>query len=111
GTLAVRTVYNEIGTATFVDQTVYILLEGVTDSRSDDLSLAAVKALQGLYRRITDRVVLASIMPRTVSALTKVLKPSTQIRRSYRLSVICLEVLAHLLKTVLNDRVASTTEE
>lgn len=111
GPLAEKTVYNEIGTATIVDQTVYMLLEGVTDSRSDDLSLAAAKALQGLYRRITDRVVLASIMPRTVSALTKVLKPSTQIRRSYRLSVICLEVLAHLLKTVLNDRVASTTEE
>ncbi|ODM21153.1 hypothetical protein SI65_04206 [Aspergillus cristatus] len=111
GPLAEKTVYNEIGTATIVDQTVYILLEGVVDSRSDDLCLAAARALQGLYRRITDRVVLASIMPRTVSALTKVLKPTTQIRRSYRLSVICLEVLTHLLKTVLNDRVASTTEK
>lgn len=110
GPLAEKTVYNEIGTATIVDQTVYILLEGVVDSRSDDLCLAAAGALQRLYRRITDRVVLASIMPRTVSALTKVLKPTTQIRRSYRLSVICIEVLTHLLKTVLNDRVASTTE-
>lgn len=111
GPLAEKTVYNEIGTATIVDQTVYILLEGIVDSRSDDLCLAAARALQGLYRRITDRVVLASIMPRTVSALTKVLKPTTQIRRSYRLSVICLEVLTHLLKTVLNDRIASTTEK
>lgn len=111
GPLSERTVYNEIGTATIIDQTVYILLEGVVDSRSDELCLAAAKALQALYRRITDRVVLASIMPRTVSALAKVLKPTTQIRRSYRLSVICIEVLTHLLKTVLNDRVVSNTEK
>lgn len=109
GPLAERTVYNEIGTATVVDQTVYILLEGVVDSRSDDLCLASAKALQALCHRITDRLVLASIMPRTISALTKTLKPTTQVRRSYRLFVVCAQVLSHLLKAVLNDRVASKT--
>ena len=77
GPAADRTVYHEVGTATIVDQAVYVLLEGVGDDRSDNLRLAAGKALQALYYRITDRVVLASIMPRTVSALTKVLKPTT----------------------------------
>lgn len=109
--VAERTVYNEVGAATVVDQTVYILLEGVGDTRSDDLCLAAAKALQALYHRITDRLVLASIMPRTVSALTKTLKPTTQVRHSYRLFVVCIQVLCHLVKAVLNDRVASKTPE
>lgn len=109
--VAERTVYNEVGAATVVDQTVYILLEGVGDTRSDDLCLAAAKALQALYHRITDRLVLASIMPRTVSALTKTLKPTTQVRHSYRLFVVCIQVLRHLMKAVLNDRVASKTPE
>lgn len=109
GPTAKRTIYHEIGTATVVDQTVYILLEGIVDDRSDDLCLAAAKALQALYARVTDRVVLASIMPRTVSALTKVLRPTTQTRRSYKLLQISLQILTQLLRAVLNDRVASET--
>ncbi|RMJ27921.1 HEAT repeat protein [Aspergillus sp. HF37] len=111
GPEAERTIFHEVGTATIVDQTVYILLEGIVDDRSDDLCLAAARALQTLYLRITDRVVLASMMPRTVSALTKVLKPTTQKRRSYQLLVVCLQILTQLLKTVLNDRAASAPDK
>ncbi|KAJ5143614.1 Armadillo-like helical [Penicillium bovifimosum] len=107
GSVAEKTIYHEIGTATVVDQTVYILLEGIVDDRSDELCLAAANALQALYARVTDRVVLASIMPRTVSALAKVLRPTTQTRRSYKLLHTCLEILTELLRAVLNDRVAS----
>ncbi|KGO73775.1 Armadillo-like helical [Penicillium italicum] len=107
GAVPERTIYHEIGTATVVDQTVYILLEGIVDDRSDELCLAAAKALQALYARVTDRVVLASIMPRTVSALAKVLRPSTQTRRSYKLLQTSLQILTQLLRAVLNDRVAS----
>jgi hypothetical protein len=107
GAVAEKTIYHEIGTATVVDQTVYILLEGIVDDRSDEICLAAAKALQALYARVTDRVVLASIMPRTVSALAKVLKPTTQTRRSYKLLETSLKILTELLRAVLNDRVAS----
>ncbi|KAJ5365381.1 Armadillo-like helical [Penicillium concentricum] len=107
GAVPERTIYHEIGTATVVDQTVYILLEGIVDDRSDELCLAAARALQALYARVTDRVVLASIMPRTVSALAKVLRPSTQTRRSYKLLQTSLQILTELLRAVLNDRVAS----
>ncbi|KAI2700655.1 hypothetical protein CBS147317_8166 [Penicillium roqueforti] len=106
GPVPERTIYHEIGTATVVDQTVYILLEGIVDDRSDEISLAAAKALQALYARVTDRVVLASIMPRTVSALAKILRPSTQTRRSYKLLQTSLQILSGLLRAVLNDRVA-----
>ncbi|KAE8383405.1 armadillo-type protein [Aspergillus bertholletiae] len=111
GPVAQKTIYNEVGTATVVDQTVYVLLEGVSDSTSDDLCISAAKALQALYYRITDRVVFASIMPRTVSTLTKVIKPTTQVRRSYKLLSACIKVLTHMIKIVLNDQVASIAPE
>ncbi|KAJ5084107.1 Armadillo-like helical [Penicillium alfredii] len=111
GPVAEQTIFHEIGTATVVDQTVYVLLEGLVDERSDDVCLAAAKALQALYARVTDRVVLASIMPRTVSELTKVLKPTTQARRSYKLLQTSLQIFTQLLRAVLSDRVASTTEK
>ncbi|KAJ5787989.1 hypothetical protein N7457_002979 [Penicillium paradoxum] len=107
GAIPKQTIYHEIGTATVVDQTVYILLEGIVDDRSDELCLSAARALQALYSRVTDRVVLASIMPRTVSALAKVLRPTTQARRSFKLLQVSLEILTELLRSVLNDRVAS----
>lgn len=110
GPVAERTIFHEIGTATVVDQTVYILLEGLLDERSDELCLAAARALQALYSRITDRVVLASIMPRTVSALVKVVKPTTQARRSYQLLRTSLQILAYLLRAVLNDKIVTVSE-
>lgn len=108
GPVAEKTIFHEIGTATVVDQTVYMLLEGLVDQRSDDVCIAAAKALQSLYIRITDRVVLASIMPRTVSALAKVVRPTTQIRRSYKLLQISLQILNYLLKAVLSDSVVNS---
>ncbi|KAJ5988638.1 Armadillo-like helical [Penicillium waksmanii] len=110
GPVAEKTIFHEIGTATVVDQTVYMLLEGLVDERSDDVCLAAAKALKALYARITDRVVLASIMPRTVSALAKVVRPTTQARRSYKLLEVSIQILNYLLKSVLSDRVASVEE-
>lgn len=110
GPVAEKTIFHEIGTATVVDQSVYMLLEGLVDERSDDVCLAAAKALNALYARITDRVVLASIMPRTVSALAKVVRPTTQARRSYKLLEVSIQILNYLLKSVLNDRVAIAEE-
>ncbi|KAI9038619.1 uncharacterized protein KD926_010563 [Aspergillus affinis] len=111
GPIAERTIYHEIGTATVVDQTVYILLEGIVDVKSDEVCVSAAHALDALYNRITDRVVLASVMPRTVSALVKVLKPSTQTRRSYKLLCVCLQILTRMLRIVLNDLAASAEPE
>lgn len=111
GPIAERTIYHEIGTATVVDQTVYILLEGIVDVKSDETCVSAANALEALYNRITDRVVLASVMPRTVSALAKVLKPSTQTRRSYKLLCVCLHILTRILRIVLNDQAANAAPE
>lgn len=96
-------IYNEIGTSTIVDQTIYVLLEEITDGASNEVQLAAANALTRLNDRITNRVVLASLLPRTVSSLTKALRPTTQIRRSYKVLSRCLHILTNLLRATLND--------
>ncbi|RAK81804.1 uncharacterized protein BO72DRAFT_420587 [Aspergillus fijiensis CBS 313.89] len=111
GSEATATIYHEVGTATVVDQTVYVLLEGISDDQSDQLCISAAESLIALYHRITDRVVLASIMPRTVSTLTKVIRPTTQTRRSYKLLSLCLQILTYMLRTVLNDRASKVNEK
>ncbi|PGG97756.1 hypothetical protein AJ80_09645 [Polytolypa hystricis UAMH7299] len=111
GRAAFTAIFNEIGTTTIVDQTIYVLLEGITDGSSDEGQLAAANALQVLNSRITNRVVLASLMPRTVSALTKALKPTTQVRRSYKVLCRCLSILREILCAVLNDAVVDAAKE
>ncbi|PYH43137.1 uncharacterized protein BP01DRAFT_425126 [Aspergillus saccharolyticus JOP 1030-1] len=109
GPAATATIYHEVGTATVVDQTVYVLLEGISDDQSDQLCISAAESLGALYHRISDRVVLASIMPRTVSTLTKIIRPTTQARRSYKLLSLCLQILTDMLRKVLNDRDTKVT--
>ena len=111
GPVAQRMIYNEVGQVTVLDQTIYILLEGLSDTRSDNVRVAAAEALHAIFIRVTDRIVLASVTPRTVSALTKILKPTTRTRHSYRLLDICLHVLTYILRALLNDQDAVSTAD
>ncbi|EFQ99183.1 HEAT repeat protein [Nannizzia gypsea CBS 118893] len=112
GPAAAASIFNEIGPSTIIDQTVYVLLEAVVDGASNDIQKSAAVALNSLQSRITDRVVLASLLPRTVSSLTKVLRGTAQQRRPYKLLCACLEGLTMNIKFVLNDlAVSSTTDE
>ncbi|KAI1915699.1 hypothetical protein LOZ58_006291 [Ophidiomyces ophidiicola] len=110
GREAAFTIFNEIGTATIVDQAVYVLLEGILDGPSDTVQMSAAQALQALNCRVTDRVVLASLLPRTVSTLTKTLRPTTQLRRSFKLLSCCLTILTHALHAVLNNDAVSSIQ-
>jgi hypothetical protein len=101
-----KPIFDEVGARTIVDQSIYMLLEAITNSLSDLVQLAAVRALSSLLEQVSDRVILASLLPRTVSALTKALQPSTQARRTYKVFQVHLEVLTNILYTVLNDGVA-----
>ncbi|KAK2846385.1 hypothetical protein FQN49_005778, partial [Arthroderma sp. PD_2] len=108
GSEAAASVFNEVGSSTIIDQTVYVLLEGVVDGASDAIQKSAAVALKALQSRITDRVVLASLLPRTVSSLTKTLRLTSQYRRSYKLLCACLDALTLNIKSVLNDSVVSS---
>jgi hypothetical protein len=101
-----KPIFDEVGARTIVDQSIYVLLEAITDSPSDPIQLAAAGALSSLLEQISDRVILASLLPRTVSALTKALQPSTQAKRTYKVFQVHLTTLTYILYTVLNDGVA-----
>ncbi|KAL1957188.1 hypothetical protein VTO42DRAFT_6222 [Malbranchea cinnamomea] len=103
-------IFNEIGSATVVDQVIYMLLEAIMEGPADGVQLSAAMALQALHSRITDRVVLASLMPRTVSSLTKTLRSTAQTRRSFKLLCCCLEILTEDLRVILNDIAVSATK-
>lgn len=103
GPVAERTIFNEIGSATIIDQTVYLLLEGISEGASASVQIAALSALRSLFSRVTDRVILASIMPRVVSALTKIIKPTTKTRRNFKVLEGSLQLLGSILSAVLND--------
>jgi TELO2-interacting protein 1 len=102
--------FDDGGTKTIVDQATYLLLEAITDSPSDLVQLAAAKALSRLTGSINSRILLASLLPRTVSALTKALLPSTEIRRTHKVLAYNLRLLTQTLQRVLNDSVSFTDQ-
>lgn len=99
-------IFDETGAKTIVDQTVYFLLETISENPTENVQLSAVHALKTLMSQISNRVLLASLLPRTVSAVTKALTPSTQIRRTYRVLVALLDLLSHVILAVLADEAA-----
>ncbi|KAH7061092.1 HEAT repeat protein-like protein [Macrophomina phaseolina] len=84
-------------------QTIVTILEGVTDGASIDVQLSAAKALRSACNALKDREALASFLPGIVSALAKVLTPSTKQRRPYELLCLALEILNILFRAVLSD--------
>ena len=104
-------IFNEVGAKTVVDQSVYMLLEAITEAHSDHVQIAAAKALGQLQVQISDRVVLASLLPRTVSALTKALKPAFGARRTFRVLQTNLDLLTNTLRAVLEDGAAVSVGE
>jgi hypothetical protein len=102
-----KPIFDEVGARTIVDQSIYMLLEAITDSPSDLVQLAATQALSSLLEQVSNRVILASLLPRTVSALTKALQPSTQARRTHRVLQVHLGILTQILYKVLNDEIVA----
>lgn len=95
--------FNDLAARSVTDQLAYLLLESVTDSVSDEVQLAASNALIAIVAAITDRVVLASLLPRTASSLTQALRISTKARRTKKVLCSYLVLLKMLLQAVLAD--------
>ncbi|KAJ9614111.1 hypothetical protein H2200_002247 [Cladophialophora chaetospira] len=89
------------------DQLVYQLLEAVAVATSDHVQVSAAHALLELQRAIKNPVLLASLLPRTVSILVKVLRPSTQARRTAKVLATYLQLLTEVLRNVLADELIS----
>jgi TELO2-interacting protein 1 len=82
---------------------VTVLLDGVTDGPSPEAQLQALNALDAVWHCVKDPQALSSILPGTISALTKCLMPSTSARRSRKTIVSALETLTHVLVSILSD--------
>lgn len=100
-------IFEDQGTRNVVDQLVYLLLEAVADSPAEQVQISASEVLVQLITAIQSRVFLASLLPRTVSSLTKALRPSTHARRTKKVLTTNLKTLRVILDRTLADRFAS----
>jgi TELO2-interacting protein 1 len=98
--------FDDVGSKSIVDQLAYCLLESVAEATSDQVQHAAAEALLTLVASISDRVLLASLLPRTASSLTHSLRTSTKARRTRKVLIAYLKLLKHMLRVVLGDDVA-----
>lgn len=84
-------------------EAVLIMLDSLTESKSNVVKLQAVVALEALLNTIADDDALASFLPRIVSSLTKLLTPSSGSRPGFRIVEKSLTVLSSILKRLLSD--------
>lgn len=82
---------------------VTVILDGITHGPSVNTQIQALHALDTVWRCVKDLQALSTFLPGTISALTKCLMPSTNSRRSRKTIIIALEVLEHVLVTILSD--------
>jgi hypothetical protein len=93
----------ETGTVPALGHCMTVMLEGITDGPSAEVQIQALKALDAAWRSIKDPQALATFLPGTISGLTKTLMPGTTARRSRKTLVTALEVLEHVLTSILSD--------
>ncbi|KAI7254385.1 ARM repeat-containing protein, partial [Hortaea werneckii] len=84
-------------------QTISTTLDGIIESEAVQTQIAGAGSLKALVDNIADREISASFLPGIVSKLTKILTPSTTMRRNHRVLTVCLEVLGGLLKSTVGS--------
>ncbi|CZR61589.1 uncharacterized protein PAC_11486 [Phialocephala subalpina] len=93
----------ESGTIPALGHCTTVILDGVTDGPTMDVHLQALQALDAIWSSIKDLDALSTFLPGTISGLTKCLVPGTAIRRSRKTLIKALEVLGHVLLSLLSD--------
>lgn len=93
----------ETESAPVLGHAVTVMLDGVKESPSPRVRLAAMSALNGLIGRISDYDVLKGIFPGIVSSITKILSAKIPVGSSSNLLVLGLGILQHILGKVLSD--------
>ena len=113
--LALRTdtkrLFDDVGSKSIVDQLAYLLLESVTEDSSAQVQVAAAEALLTVVSAISNRVLLASLLPRTASSLTQSLHSSTKARRTRKVLIAYLKLLIFMLRSVISDTVVYPLSE
>ncbi|RMD44681.1 hypothetical protein DV735_g452, partial [Chaetothyriales sp. CBS 134920] len=97
--------FADASTKSLLDQLVYIILEAISKSESERVQIAAAEALYHLLALVSNRRLLAAVLPNTASTLTKGLRKSVSARRTKKVLVPYLQVFNLLLSSVLADAV------
>lgn len=87
-------------------QTISTILERIESGGDVEVQTAATHALEALGTFMNGHKQIApGFLPGIVSKLTKILTPSTKLRRSHRVLTGCLFVLNNLLQATVSDEV------
>jgi hypothetical protein len=84
-------------------EAVLVMLDTLTDAKSNSTRLQATAALEATISAISDDDALASFLPKMVSSLTRVLTPSSSNRPSFRVVEQSLKLFLSLLIRLLSD--------
>ena len=92
-----------------VGHVVGVILTSLTETSSVDIQTKAVEALNALENCLSDERVFWSFLPGVISSLTKVLKPSTNTRPSYKVLAGALRAMTTILAKTLSDHSSSNS--
>lgn len=95
--------FTDIENIPVLGHAVTVTLDGILEGPSSKVQMAALHALHGLLFVVLDEQARISFFPGVISCLTKVLQPSSQSRRSYKILEASLTELGLLIRDVLGD--------
>ncbi|KAI0128479.1 HEAT repeat protein [Xylariales sp. AK1849] len=95
--------------------TVTVILDTTTDGETVAIRLEALQALNAMFTGVKDHAALATLLPGTVSSLSRLLTPPSALKTSRKVLVQGVSVLRTVLLSVLGDMktaklVAKTSE-
>ncbi|KAL7626395.1 hypothetical protein AAE478_003167 [Parahypoxylon ruwenzoriense] len=82
---------------------ISIVLDGITDGRTPDIRLEALRTLNALLLAIRDQEALATFLPGIVSSLSKLLTPPAALQVQRKVLVCGINALKDVLTRVLGD--------
>ena len=84
-------------------QTISTTLDGIHDSGSIEVQVAATNALHALVANVMDSEIQASFLPGIVSKLTRTLTPQTKSRRNHTVLIGNLNTFKMLMRNTMGD--------
>ncbi|RYO99625.1 hypothetical protein DL764_006766 [Monosporascus ibericus] len=82
---------------------VSVVLDGITDGRTNEIQLEALQALDALREAVKDRAALATFLPGLISSLSRLLAPPKSLKTQRRVLVKGISAVKDVLVKVLGD--------
>ncbi|RYP22983.1 hypothetical protein DL767_008941 [Monosporascus sp. MG133] len=82
---------------------VSVVLDGITDGRTNEVQLEALQTLDALREAVKDRAALATFLPGIISSLSRLLAPPKSLKTQRRVLVKGISAVRDVLVKVLGD--------